>query len=718
MKETKRKFIKIISLICIACISTTAIIGFIFSKKQIETRSINNYQQIAATNAEKISAWMGEKGAIVESVSRTLVIKNDFDIDLLRNYLTEMKKAFDDEVFCDLYFTYPDNKMACTNGFVTDGTIQFVQRPWYKKAVLSGEVHYESPYLDLDTKNYIVTVSKAIVVDGKLKGVLAADLYANQITSVMDSISLPKNSYAMLIDSNLGIVTHPNEKYLYRNGKYTKLDMFENQVYLPLMQLVKKPGDNYTWNLDYDNNKRIFFKAKVNSGDYYVIIGIDEKQWNREYYDLIRFYIGAMSLLSLIIGIINVNVFTKELIKPVHKAEVASKAKSQFLSSMSHEIRTPINAILGMNELILRESTSENITEYAENISTAGKTLLGLISDILDMSKIEAGKMAIENHPYSVEEIIEDIKNTHSTVAKAKGLSFFVNVDKRLPSSLYGDDLRIKEIFNNVISNAIKYTKEGSVTVNVGCEIISSETIKFFCSVTDTGIGIKEQDIAKITKAFERVDIAKNRYVEGTGLGMSIVSNLLALMDGKLEIKSKYGEGTEVYFSVLQKVIDATPIKVNKTGNKALFKPRYKNTIKAPGLNVLVVDDKEINCKILKKLLEPTEIKVDVALSGEEALEKCKEKKYHMIFMDHMMPGMDGIETLNCILENKELYRDNGSSTVIAITANAVKGAKEEYLEKGFSDYLSKPVDTRMLERIIIKHMPEDALEVIEEEQQ
>ncbi|MDD4378072.1 MAG: cache domain-containing protein, partial [Eubacteriales bacterium] len=194
MKETKRKFIKIISLICIACISTTAIIGFIFSKKQIETRSINNYQQIAATNAEKISAWMGEKGAIVESVSRTLVIKNDFDIDLLRNYLTEMKKAFDDEVFCDLYFTYPDNKMACTNGFVPDGTIQFVQRPWYKKAVLSGEVHYESPYLDLDTKNYIVTVSKAIVVDGKLKGVLAADLYANQITSVMDSISLPKNS--------------------------------------------------------------------------------------------------------------------------------------------------------------------------------------------------------------------------------------------------------------------------------------------------------------------------------------------------------------------------------------------------------------------------------------------------------------------------------------------------------------------------------------------
>ena len=391
----------------------------------------------------------------------------------------------------------------------------------------------------------------------------------------------------------------------------------------------------------------------------------------------------------------------------------ASEAKSSFLSNMSHEIRTPINAIIGMNEMILRECEDEQILEYANNANSAGNSLLSLVNDILDFSKIEAGKMEILPVQYDLSSMINDLVNLIASRAEDKGLELEINVDSSIPSLLIGDEVRLKQVVTNLLTNAVKYTEAGKVALSISYEKNDENSITLHFEVSDTGIGIKEEDLAKLYSPFERIEEIRNRTIEGTGLGMSIVRKLLALMDTKLIIESQYGTGSSFRFFVKQEVVSWEKIGDFKTKYKEYINSaeKYHQRFQAPTAEILVVDDTEMNLTVIKSLLKKTLVKVDTAISGFETLDKVKKKKYDIIFLDHRMPEMDGIETF----EKMQVLNGNinKGTPVIALTANAVSGAKQEYQSIGFTDYIAKPVNSVELERMIEHYLPPEKIEAV-----
>ncbi len=411
----------------------------------------------------------------------------------------------------------------------------------------------------------------------------------------------------------------------------------------------------------------------------------------------------------------------RERLKDVsERAVAASEAKSAFLSNMSHEIRTPINAVLGMNEMILRESEDEDILTYASSIKTAGSTLLGLINDILDFSKIEAGKMEIIPVEYDLSSIINDLVNMSRTKADDKGLELKLDIDKDTPHFLYGDEVRIKQIVTNILTNAVKYTEKGIVTFAVSFERPETDdgTILLKISVKDTGIGIKEEDMSKLFSKFDRIEEKRNRNVEGTGLGMSITQKLLEMMDSSLEVESVYGEGSDFHFAIRQKVIKWDPIGDYEASYRAALAARtkYREKFTAPEADILVVDDNNTNLAVFRNLLKRTKVRIDTASSGEECLKMSGKKKYDIVFLDHMMPDKDGIETLH---EMREMPDDpNGDTVAVCLTANAISGAKEKYLSAGFDDYLTKPIDADKLEEMLIRYLPEEKVVLSESDRE
>ncbi len=388
-------------------------------------------------------------------------------------------------------------------------------------------------------------------------------------------------------------------------------------------------------------------------------------------------------------------------------ARESNKAKSSFLSRMSHEIRTPINAILGMDEMIIREYEDPQLMEYAYNIQNSGRTLLSIVNDILDFSKIEAGKMEIVAVEYDLSGLINDIVNMISIKAEQKALKLFVKVNPEIPRVLYGDDVRLKQCIINLMTNAVKYTEKGSVTLNVDYRYSEDGNLLLKFKVTDTGIGIKEEDIAKLYAPFERIEEERNRKIEGTGLGMNIVKQLLALMGTQLLVKSVYGKGSTFSFAVEQKIVDIEPIGNFTVSYQSSIaeKKKYSALFKAPDAKILVVDDTAMNLTVVKGLLKNTKLSIDTGESGFECIEKVTKNKYDCIFIDHLMPELDGVETLHRIKEMEECI--NKDTAFIILTANAISGAREEYLKEGFDDYLSKPVSSSELENMLIKYLPE-----------
>ncbi len=387
-------------------------------------------------------------------------------------------------------------------------------------------------------------------------------------------------------------------------------------------------------------------------------------------------------------------------------ADRANEAKSRFLAQMSHEIRTPINAVIGMDEMILRESTEKPIRRYAADIMSAGRTLLSLINDILDLSKVEEGKMEIIPAQYEMAALIGDLSNMIRPRAAEKGISYVVDIDTGIPRLLYGDEIRIRQCVLNLLTNGVKYTQKGSVTLSASYEKKDDSHIELTISVSDTGIGMKPEDMKKLLEPYARLEEKRNRTIEGTGLGMSIVSGLLELMGSEPRIESEYGKGTKVSFTVEQEVLSWEPtgdiIDIKSDGDAY----SYTELFTAPDAEILVVDDTEMNITVMESLLKKTCVKIDKALSGREALSLTDKKKYDVIFIDHMMPEMDGIETLKHI-HSGGMNMDTPS---VALTANAVAGARKLYLDAGFSDYLSKPVDGERLERMLMDFIPDEKL--------
>ena len=389
-------------------------------------------------------------------------------------------------------------------------------------------------------------------------------------------------------------------------------------------------------------------------------------------------------------------------------AEQANHAKSDFLANMSHEIRTPINAIMGMNEMVLRECNDENIREYAANIESASRTLLSLINDILDFSKIEAGKMEIVPASYDTAVFFHDVVNMISVKATQKQLDFQVQIDSDLPCVLYGDEVRNRQIIVNILNNAVKYTKQGVVKLAVeGIREDQAFTLKM--QVTDSGIGIKQEDMDKLFGGFQRLDLEQNRSIEGTGLGLAITRNLIERMNGRIEVSSEYGKGSVFTVYLSQEIINDSPMGDFRQRFEAVAKQEdeYRESFVAPEAKVLVVDDNGMNLAVVKALLKKTDIQVTTCMSGMECLELVKDIYFDVNLLDHMMPEMDGIQTLAKI---KQSENQCTSVPVIALTANAIVGAKEEYINAGFSDYLSKPIEGMELEKMLMKYLPQDKI--------
>ena len=396
--------------------------------------------------------------------------------------------------------------------------------------------------------------------------------------------------------------------------------------------------------------------------------------------------------------------YLKQINDAKNEADSANQAKSQFLANMSHEIRTPLNAVLGMNEMILRETDDLQLLEYAGNIRTAGTALLGLINDILDFSKIEAGKTEITNSSYELHQLLRDCYNRFETLAKSKGLILDISCDPAIPSRLIGDEKHLTQVVSNLISNAVKYTREGGVYISVSShESPDNYHTKLLISVSDTGIGISKEDIPHLFDSFRRLNEKENATIQGTGLGLSITNELVKLMGGKLSVESEPGKGSTFMLSIDQGIADHMPGGYFRTTHREQH-TTYHESFRAPDAHILVVDDVEMNITVFCEFLKKLEVQIDTASGGDEAIALCKSKRYDLILLDHRMPSKDGIETFREIRGEGK----NTTTPVIMLTANAIAGAEDTYMKEGFDGYLTKPVDSVELERTLDKFLPEE----------
>lgn len=440
------------------------------------------------------------------------------------------------------------------------------------------------------------------------------------------------------------------------------------------------------------------------------VISIESDPYLYEDIIIIMFFV-------LVIGIIALHICRhmreqfEQTIEARKAAEVANQAKSTFLANMSHEIRTPINAVMGMDEMILRTSFNEEILSYALDIKNASNSLLSIINEILDVSKIESGKMEILPVKYDLSNLVHDVYNTVAIRAKDKGLDLLLDVDEDLPNHLIGDDLRIHQIITNLLSNGVKYTIRGSVTLKI-CGTRTDDGIILHVMVKDTGIGIKEEDMPHLIEKFQRVDRHQNRKVEGTGLGMSIAVSFLEMMNSSLRIESEYGVGSCFSFDLFQEIEKDEPVGnlVERFGEASRnYQHKQQSAWIAPKAKILVVDDNSMNIKVFKGLTKQSMMRINEAVTGEECIEMASQMKYDIIFLDDMMPGMDGIETLRALRENHESLCK--TTPIIAFTANAVKGAMETYIANGFDGYLAKPVDSEKLDKLILDMLDSELVE-------
>ena len=392
------------------------------------------------------------------------------------------------------------------------------------------------------------------------------------------------------------------------------------------------------------------------------------------------------------------------------KAENASNVKSSFLANMSHEIRTPMNAILGMTEIALRGKLEDQQRDAIEQIKAASMTLLTIINDILDFSKIESGKMEIVEVDYDVLTLVKDVYHIFAGKVNEKNLKLEITVDPTFPTSLHGDEIRMKQVLINLVNNAVKFTEQGSIHLTVEYER-KGENVLFKGSVKDTGIGIKPEDLERIFNSFEQSDTFRNRKKEGSGLGLAISRQLLQLMGGDIHVESTYQQGSNFYFEVPQHIVDESPCGAFdlSEGQPRVNRAAEHEDFRAPEAKVLVVDDNLVNRKVAVGLMRPFAMQVDAAKSGKEAIEMIQQKEYHLVFMDHMMPDMDGVETTHVIRSLEGEYYKN--VPIIALTANAISGVKEMFLEEGMNDFIAKPINVKELSEKILDWLPFELLE-------
>ncbi|MBR4587524.1 MAG: response regulator [Lachnospiraceae bacterium] len=642
-------------------------------------------------------------------------VSNEDILDYILSETQNQKVQFD-ENYTGLY--------GCVRGEYLDGLgweppegYVATERDWYKIAkAAGGDLVIVPPYIDAQTGSMVISITKLLSGGSD---VISFDVITNHIQSIIEKDSNIKGKgYGFIVDKNGLIIAHSDKT---KNGT----DYNENAGGSELINDLDDIEDGY-FETKTDGKDCVVFTSDI-MDQWSVVLIVDKQDLFADVYKQqvmnISLFVVVFILLVLFYYIAyrneqktsreteelrlreHQNEYAAELLRlEKSAADSANAAKGRFLAQMSHEIRTPMNAVLGMNEMILRESNEQNVLEYSENIQIAGKTLLSIINSILDFSKIEDGKMEIMPENYRTMQLVGNVSNSVAERAKAKGLEMTVDVDKNIPCMLYGDDVRLGQVIMNLLTNAVKYTENGSVTLEMKLKEMKEEEVIISVRVSDTGIGIRKEDMQKLFESFTRLDEMHNRNIEGTGLGMTIVTRLLALMDSELKVESEYGKGSVFSFDIKQQIADRTTIALEPEKHPEAVDLKKNKKKQFRSSTVLVTDDNEMNRKVSKNLLKLFGIVPDMAASGRETIEKMRAKKYDMVLLDHMMPEMDGIETFRH-LKAEGLTE---GKVMVALTANAVVGARNEYIKEGFDEYLSKPIGLDSLEEILARYLKED----------
>ena len=707
MKDISKSIRRARNVIVILLGLITVISTYSYYTRNAEIADVSLKSELSYYNHE-FNEWELEQKTILDVCVNMIAAQPEIldDYDGAVKWLDSIASKYSNISVC--YIANPFNTkhtVIMNNGWQPDENWKVEDRDWYKETAAKG-YSISRPYIDEQTGNYCITISEKVFDKNEnFLGIFGIDLYMDKIIDIFGN-GYYSDEYVFLVDSNGDIINHPNPDYQMSSEKTVNIKD------TPYKDAFNSKEIRSTRFKDYNGKYSECISVVDESTGFSIVVVFDWLSLN----GLTIIYVVVFVLLIFIFIIVIITLVNKviksqanmnrQLSEAVEKATVAGKAKSDFLAQMSHEIRTPINAVIGMDEMILRESHDEEVREYATNIRNASKTLLSLINGVLDFSKIESGKMEIISGKYETVGMINNLVNMISDKAEKKGLSFNVDIDPALPRTLYGDDGRIRQIITNILTNAVKYTNTGSVTMTVKAEDVTPNDCTLYVEVKDTGIGIKEEDLDKLFISFQRLDERKNKNIEGTGLGMSIVEGLLSMMNSRLYVESEYGKGSKFYFRLAQKIVDGAPIgEYSKTMSKEAAEIVDTGVMRCKGADILVVDDNEMNLKVAKGLMKRLDIVPDLAESGMKCIDMIRKKHYDVVLMDHMMPVMDGIETLRKIREEQLLGDD---TVVIALTANAIVGARETYLAEGFKDYLSKPIDPEKLDKMLAKYLPKE----------
>lgn len=597
-------------------------------------------------------------------------------------------------------------------------------RDWYVAAKeKDGEAAIVPPYVDAQTGDLIISVSRMLA---DRQNIVSLDVKLNGIQSMMNELTINGKGFGFIMDEEGLFIAHkdPSEQGTYIN------DTDEGEE---ILNAIKETGSG-RFTHTYNGEKSTFFVNAISNHWYVVMVVSNSELFEAVINQVVVTILVCVLVLVMIIvlyyvGHKNEQDYThrmesmkveeqrQEYEKKVLKlekdaADQANKAKSNFLANMSHEIRTPMNAIIGMDEMILRDAKDAKIKRYARDIQSAGKTLLSIINDILDLSKIESGKMELNPVEYDFASVLNDIVNMTMNKAREKGLFYELEVAPDIPSVLIGDEIRIRQIILNLTNNAIKYTESGRIDIYISFEHDESRLV---IRVSDTGMGIRREDMNKLFSSFQRLDETKNRNIEGTGLGLNITKQLIEMMGGTINVESEYGKGSVFTARIIQRVSDATPIgdyteRLNSVQNEI---QEFKPALIAPDARILIVDDNDMNLEVITEMMRDTRIRITTACSGKECLEILRRENFDIVLLDQMMPEMSGVQTLEEI--KKEHLADE--TPVIALTADAIVGARESYIREGFTDYLSKPVLYSELEGVLLKYIDPGLLRTNEEEE-
>jgi len=649
---------------------------------------------------------------IAQSI-RTMILRGN-SANVIQEYLTEMTKYLmsnDTRVsgFSGVYgvFDVFKNKYLDGSNWTLPEGYEPKERPWYKAAVAAGSsVAATAPYVDAQTGEIIISYSECILDNkGKQLGVVSMDLLLNRIAKYVINTRITEGGYGMLLNENLEVIASPTKKSMGRHLSELPYKGISDENMSDIIKILKQGMDISEHKIilgDKQNTEFILFTKRFENGWHMGILTPTDQYYQKvKDMKVLIAVLGTFLAAALSFILFSLSVAKQKSDEKNQLAEAASKAKSDFLAKMSHEIRTPMNAIIGMAELALREYISNAAREHIITIKQAGNNLLSIINDILDFSKIESGKLEIVPSNYQFSSLIDDVVSIIKVRIVDSDLSFVVNIDPNVPNSLFGDEIRIKQVLLNMLSNAVKYTKKGFISFSVNGEI-TGDTVLLTIEVADSGIGIKKEDLEKLFDDFVRLDFAINKNIEGTGLGLAITKSIIKVMNGKISVKSEYGKGSTFTVKLPQKIRSNELFDTIKNDSVAI-------KFNAPEARILIVDDIDTNLKVAKGLMQPYKMKIDLCLIGAEAIEMVKANSYDLVFMDHMMPEMDGIEATKLI---RKIY---ANLPIIALTANAVSGTREMFLSNGFNDFLSKPIDIIKLNSILEKWLPKEKQEKAEE---